>query len=186
LTTKPAGRGTGLGLSTALGTVKQSGGSLTLDSRPGFGTTVSIYLPSLPVEEGAESSSPAELLEHGDESVLLVEDDDSVRLVVREALESAGYRVVTAASPDEALTLASRARRLDLLLTDLVMPGMDGVQLTRYIRSAHPSAKVILTSGYGAGAALADPAGSDDETVFLAKPFSLAELAATVRSVLDS
>jgi two-component system cell cycle sensor histidine kinase/response regulator CckA len=110
--------------------------------------------------------------------VLLVEDDVAVRLVIGEALAASGYRVTAASGPDEALELADDTDRIDLVLSDLVLPGMDGLELTRRVRSRHPEAKVVLTSGRDAGAL-------NGEAAFLPKPFSLGELAATVRAALD-
>jgi nitrogen-specific signal transduction histidine kinase len=178
-TTKPKGSGTGLGLSTALGTVKQSGGSLTIESHLGRGTTIRVYLPALAVQSDAPVADAAPASTRGDESVLLVEDDVAVRLVIGEALAASGYKVTAASCPDEALELSDDTDRIDLVLSDLALPGMDGLELTRRVRSRHPEAKVVLTSGRDGG-------GANGEATFLQKPFSLGELAATVRAALDA
>jgi two-component system, cell cycle sensor histidine kinase and response regulator CckA len=177
--------GTGLGLSVVDGIVRQSGGHLTLESRPGLGTTFKIYLPAVtePVEESSpnRSSAPAQ----GGETVLLVEDEIPVRTVTAQLLETLGYRVLQAGSAEEALLLVQGGQeKIDLLMTDVVMPGMSGRELAGALRTRDPSLKVLFQSGH-----------TDDmmvrhgilhaEVAFLKKPFTLDGMARKVREVLD-
>ena len=149
-TTKERGKGTGLGLSTVFGIVQQSGGTIWLYSEPGRGSTFKIFLPRVagvaaPSAETDRSSS----IPRGTETVLLVEDQDEVRRVARTILERFGYRVVEASDAGEALGLARQEQfAIDLLLTDVVMPGMDGRQLADRVLEARPGLKVLFMSGY--------------------------------------
>jgi CheY-like chemotaxis protein len=183
-TTKAVGEGTGLGLSTVYGIVKQSQGYVFLDSTPGCGTTVEIFLPrvsgvaSRPVPDPV--SEPAALA--GKETILLVEDDDHVRSVTRRVLERSGYAVLEARRADEAmLALELRAGPIHLLLTDLVMPEVGGLELAQQVRERRPEVAVLLMSGYHAEWARLSGPGMH----FLAKPFTVAELLGKVREVLD-
>ncbi len=184
-TTKPQGQGTGLGLATVYGTVKQSGGSLALESEPGRGATLSIYLPELQ-EPALTERRPEEdaAVARGSETIMLVEDEDTVRSLVGEMLSTSGYRVVVAASADDALARSASIPTCDLLVTDVVMPGMNGVELAERFLERHPSSKVILTSGYASEAILGH-GGLAAGATFLHKPFTLAQLAGAVRTVLD-
>jgi len=186
-TTKAPGKGTGLGLSTAYGIVKQSQGFIWVYSEPGQGTTFKIYLPL--VDESAESfQTPSESLEaaRGDELVLLVEDFAPVRAATRLALEQFGYAVVDVASGADALALAADpARRIQILMTDVVMPEMNGRQLAEQFTRLRPQAKVLFVSGYATDAVVRHgvlAAGA----AFLQKPFSPDTLARKVRKVLDA
>jgi CheY-like chemotaxis protein len=175
-TTKP--NGTGLGLATAFGVVTQARGRMTVDSEPGRGTTFRIYLPRSPKalpRAAAISPSP---LPSGGERVLLVEDHALLRNVAARALEEAGYRVVAAANGHEALLVAARMEEIDILVTDMVMPGMPGTVLAEKLAAERPGVPVLFMSGYSDTPAAAD-------THFLAKPFTPATLAAKVREVLD-
>jgi PAS domain S-box-containing protein len=180
-TTKAQGKGTGLGLSTAYGIVKQHGGHITVDSKPGRGSSFVIHLPLFegtmgPVEPAAVRSNP----HRGSETILLVEDDPEVRGLAREILETAGYTVLDASGPHDALELATRHREpIHLLLTDVVMPDMSGPTLARRLLSSRPEMTVLYISGYS-GRALDEP-GAD----LLAKPFPPDALAEAVRARLD-
>jgi PAS domain S-box-containing protein len=185
-TTKASGQGTGLGLSTVYGIVKQSGGSIWIYSEPGRGTTFKIYLPCAEgAPEGlwrAASARPA----RGTETVLLVEDDPSVRALSRRILESYGYSVIETAGAEDALDFARRNDRpIHLLLTDVVMPEMGGAELASRLQSLRPEVRVLYMSGYTDDAVvrlgLVEGKGS-----FLQKPFTPASLAAGVREVLDA
>jgi two-component system, cell cycle sensor histidine kinase and response regulator CckA len=184
-TTKPVGDGTGLGLATVYGTVKQSGGDVTVSSTLGRGTTFRVLLPlaQAPAEERrAGGASPPVA---GTETILLAEDEDVVRALVRELLEARGYAILEAAHPEQALELSrAHAGPLDLLVTDVVMPGMSGRALAEQLESERPGIPVLYTSGYPSGRIGGDGifgAGAN----FIQKPFSAEELAAKVRDILD-
>lgn len=190
-TTKTPGKGTGLGLSQVYGFVKQSNGHVRIDSQPGRGTTVRIYLPrysgAVPAQAAAlQAAAPAESrCEAGNrETVLVVEDEDRVRSMTVEALRALGYTVIAAEGPEHALDLVGDGTRAHLLLTDVVMPGMDGRALAERIKERQPGIKVLFTTGYTRGAApyqgILDGGGS-----MLPKPFTLDQLAAKVRGALD-
>jgi PAS domain S-box-containing protein len=182
-TTKAAGEGTGLGLATSYGIVKQSGGSLSVRSQIGRGSTFTIYLPHT---EGAVP--PARPLQstavmRGTETILLVEDEEAVRRLVERLLVSAGYQVLAAASGSEALAALERHDgSVDLVITDVVMPGMSGPELAKQIARRRPGLKVLFTSGFAS-----DAIGAMGEAAhFIGKPYSIAELARKVREVLES
>ena len=186
-TTKPVGEGTGLGLSQVYGFVKQSGGHVTIDSTVGHGTTIVLYLPRLAgdaptVVEPTASPAPGGAI---DETVLVVEDDDEVRAFSVESLRELGYRVIEAHDGASALRLLERQPRVDLLFTDVVLPGeMTGAQVAARARALRPALRVLFTTGYARSAI--DRAGRLDRGVqLLAKPFAFAALAAKVREVLD-
>jgi PAS domain S-box-containing protein len=180
-TTKEVGKGTGLGLASVYGTVRQSNGFVTVDSEVGHGATFHVFLP-LAVEGAAEATAePLVNVTGGSETVLLVEDEENVRDLAREALELYGYRVISAAAPDEALALGDDVH-YDLLLTDIVMPQMRGSELARRIGELRPGVKTLFMSGYSAGEA---PFGKEQPLPFLPKPFSVDALARAVRDVLD-
>lgn len=187
-TTKEPGKGTGLGLATVYGIVKQSGGHIWVYSEPGKGTTFKIYLPELTAEgeplpaSGALPASSA----GGTETILLVEDESSLRTMVREILAARGYRVIEAENGPRALELAAaQPQPIHLLVTDVVMPGMGGRELSEQVASRHPVMKVLFISGYTDDAVIrrgALRAGS----FFLQKPFSPEAIARKVREVLDT
>jgi PAS domain S-box-containing protein len=189
-TTKEPGRGTGLGLATVYGVVRRAGGSVWVYSEPGRGTVLKVYLPRA---EGAERPggpvprpAPAEeKVPKGAETVLLVEDEQALRVLTRELLESLGYTVLEARDGSEALALiASHEGRIDLLLTDLIMPGIDGEELARHIASGRPDTRILFVSGY-----------SEDDRIrerlpksrvrFLQKPYSASALGTSIRQLLD-
>jgi CheY-like chemotaxis protein len=185
-TTKGPGKGTGLGLSTVYGIVKQSGGHIDVESQLGKGTTVRIFLP---LHQGT-SSPPCsderaiDVPTRASETILLVEDEVSVRRLVERVLRPLGYTVLVASSGMEALALAEdHVGVIDLLLTDLVLPGMDGCELTKRLVSARPKLKVMYMSGYSAEVGLR--LGTDGApAAFIEKPFTLAEFLRRVRGVL--
>ncbi len=186
-TTKPPGRGTGLGLSQVYGFVKQSGGHVKIYSEVGQGTTVKLYLPRLtapdrPIEEALETPAP----EGGsDETILVLEDDDDVRTNSVEILRELGYRVVEAHDGPSALRLLERQAHVDLLFTDVVLPGgMTGAQVAAKARELRPGLKVLFTTGYARNAIIHQ--GRLDKGVrLITKPFASADLAVRVRDVLD-
>ena len=186
-TTKPRGKGTGLGLATVYGTVKQSNGTVFMESRPGKGTKAKIYLPRVapPIEE-EKPSATVSTASIGSGTILLVEDEVSVRRFVARVLEGLGYSVLTAGTSAEALQLAEKGDGpIDLLLTDVVLPGgMNGDKLAHELTASHPGLPVLFVSGYPQDAIV--HAGRLDEGVnFLEKPFTSQALAAAVRSLLE-
>jgi two-component system, cell cycle sensor histidine kinase and response regulator CckA len=186
-TTKDPGAGTGLGLATVFGVVKQSGGSIYVYSEEGRGTTFKIYLPAAAPDRLEPAAGPAGgAAEHGSETIVLVEDDDSVRDLVRAMLESKGYRVLAAAGAGEAERLcAERPGEVDLLLTDVVMPEANGRVLAERLAAASPSIRVLFMSGYSDEAVYRHGEISPD-AAFIEKPFSDRALARKVREVLDA
>ncbi len=184
-TTKEKGKGTGLGLSTVYGIIKQSGGYVFVQSEPGRGTALTIYLPRVDEPTEALTSPPATLTASGgSETILLVEDEDSVRQLVRETLETRGYRVLEAANGDSALAIAAaHSDPIHLVITDIVMPGLSGHELVQQILPARPTAKVLYLSGY-AEDAIASSSNLDGPKAFLQKPFTLQNLSRKVREVL--
>jgi CheY-like chemotaxis protein len=186
-TTKPTGQGTGLGLSTVYGFVKQCGGYVTVQSTRGAGTAIELLLPRAPVPDSPAPVTPPSLLPEaarpGRETVLVVEDEDGVRALTIASLERHGYRVLKAASGEEALKVAEDFREpIDLLLTDVVMPGMKGPDLAKRLKLLRPTMRVLLMSGYAA-----DVVTSADlkDSPLLPKPFSPASLTRAVRAALD-
>ena len=184
-TTKGAGKGTGLGLSTVYGIVKQSGGHISVESAIGRGTAFRVYLPRVfDAEETIPSLAPARPLT-GIETVLLVEDEQGLRVLARRILETHGYAVLEASGGESALRL-SRSHRgpIHLLLTDAVMPGMGGSDLARQITSERPATRVLYMSGY-TDDAVVRYGHLDTDTAFIQKPFASQALAQKVREVLD-
>ncbi len=185
-TTKPEGKGTGLGLPTVYGIVKQNHGFISIYSEPGQGTTVRIYLPRHQGEEARpEEPHPALSPGRGQETVLLVEDNLAVQRLARKLLERLGYEVLAASTPDQGLALMDEhGPRVRLLITDLVMPQMNGVELADRVAARWPNVKTLFMSGYaGPVASVRDvvPRGS----AFLQKPFNLETLARQVREALQ-
>lgn len=184
-TTKEVGKGTGLGLSTVFGIVKQNGGFINVYSEPGQGTTFKIYLPRIQQEtpDAEAAQEPAIRLE-GTETVLIVEDEEIVLGLAKQILDHYGYRVLAANRPGEALELArAHKERIDLLVTDVVMPEMNGKQLEHLIAEIHPEIRVLFMSGYTSN--VIQQKGILDEGVhFIQKPFSVKGFAEKVRTVL--
>jgi len=198
--TKDVGAGTGLGLSTVYGIIHQSGGFIFVDSAPGEGTTFSIYLPEYVDEEGADlrdaageqpapgekSMPPAVPDLTGNGVVLLVEDEDAVRAFATRALRNKGYTVLEADNGEGALDVINGTdQKIDLIVSDVIMPGMDGNTLVSLVRQEIPDVKVILMSGY-AEDVFRDEIGRDDSLHFLGKPFTLKDLAGKVKDVLET
>uniref|UniRef100_Q01NK6 histidine kinase n=1 Tax=Solibacter usitatus (strain Ellin6076) TaxID=234267 RepID=Q01NK6_SOLUE len=185
-TTKEQGKGTGLGLSIVYGIIKQSGGEILVYSEPGHGTAFKIYLP---VATAIRETLAPEMEERdvipAAETVLLVEDEPQVRSLTRTMLTSRGYRVLEAASVSDALKIvAEQDRPIDLLLTDIVMPGMNGMDLAREAAAARPALRVLFMSGYTEGGVI-DRGVLDSETPFIQKPFTLSALDRKIREVLS-
>jgi two-component system, cell cycle sensor histidine kinase and response regulator CckA len=174
-TTKKRGQGTGLGLSTVYGTVRDAGGDVSISSAPGAGTTIRIELPSAN-ESAAEEKESEQLHRRGDATVLVVEDDDDVRNLVERMLSRSGYHVLEANSPAKALRIAGAIDTpIDVLLADVVMPGMSGVELAEHIRRVRPMIPVLLMSGYTSDSL---PSGVvlPPRTSLIRKPFTAATL----------
>jgi PAS domain S-box-containing protein len=186
-TTKENGKGTGLGLSTVYGIIKQTGGYVFAQSEVGHGTTFRIYLPR--VEDAAEPAHAIQTASRaleGTETILLVEDEESVRQLVAETLASRGYKVMEAENGEEALKLAGSSREtIHLMITDVVMPGMSGRDLAREVLKSRPQTKVLFLSGYSEDAVLHQGV-LEPETAFLQKPFTLQYLARKVRELLGA
>ncbi len=185
-TTKPRGQGTGLGLATVYGIVQQSGGGIEVASVPGNGTTFVLYFPIAAGEQQAEPllAPRRATWSRGEGTVLLAEDDDAVRAIARETLERAGYRVLAAADGSAALALASQHEgAIDLLLTDVIMPGMNGRELAATLTRRRPEIRVLFASGYTDNVLAGQDALAPGVTL-LDKPFTPAELEAKVREVL--
>jgi CheY-like chemotaxis protein len=184
-TTKAPGKGTGLGLATAYGIVKQSGGAISVYSEPGQGTTVKIYLPSAAAKPAAEAieQAPASA-QRGNETILVLEDEARVRKLICEVLAGRGYHVLEAVRGEEAIRLAREHKgRIHLLLADVVMPEMSGPQALEQIRARHPNMKVLFMSGY-TDEAMVHHGILDSGVPFLQKPFLPETLARKVREVL--
>ena len=186
-TTKAEGKGTGLGLATVFGIVEQSRARIKVSSRLGTGTTIKIYFPVVQGAPAVAAPPPeAGTPPRGSETILLVEDADSLRVIVREVLEDAGYRVIDSADPEEALLrISALAAPIHLLLTDVVMPRMSGPDLSRAVRIARPEVKVLFMSGY-TGDAMDLHGVLAEGTQFIQKPFTPAALATKVRAALDA
>jgi PAS domain S-box-containing protein len=186
-TTKGVGRGTGLGLSTVFGIVQQSGGFIHVTSRVGVGSSFRISLPR--VDQHIASSTkkiPSATAAIGDERVLLVEDDPHVRRAAKRALQRRGYSVIEAANGEEAIArYRGREEEFDLVVTDIVMPGLDGVEVAARLREEDARVRILYMSGYSEHTALRDGETCAGDP-FLQKPFSADELASAVRGALDS
>ncbi len=187
-TTKGVGRGTGLGLSQVFGFIKQSNGHVKIYSEIGQGTTIKLYLPRIVGEEAVMATAAGRgdvPLAKADEIILVVEDEPRVRHMSVDALRDLGYTVIQAADGNQALEQIVIQPRIDLLFTDIVMPGMTGRQLADRAIAERPGLKVLYTTGYTRNAIVHN--GIVDYGVsFLAKPFSIEGLARKVREVLDS
>jgi two-component system, cell cycle sensor histidine kinase and response regulator CckA len=183
-TTKPAGKGTGLGLAVVHGIVEQSGGRIAVDSRPGHGADFAIELPAAEDGRPRRVTSRHSVVGGGHEAVLVVEDDDQVRRMSVRGLRRSGYHVEQAANADEALRLLLN-QRFDLLITDVVMPGMNGRELADAVRRSQPAIKVLYTSGYTDDAVIRRGVVRD-EVEFLPKPYTALALLGKVRGMLDA
>jgi two-component system, cell cycle sensor histidine kinase and response regulator CckA len=184
-TTKESGHGTGLGLPTVYGIVLQSGGHIVAESVPGVGTTMRVYLPRADAPAASAEAKAAARAAAGHETLLLVEDEEVVRTLMRESLEDVGYSVIEAADGNAALlAFRDQGSPIDLLVTDLVLPGMNGAELARQLRAIAPGLKTLYVSGYPG------PAGQRQLTLepnaaFLQKPFTRQVLTEKVRQAID-
>jgi PAS domain S-box-containing protein len=189
-TTKEAAKGTGLGLSTVYGIVSQSGGDIAVFSQPGRGTTFEIFFPHLDAPPGGDVRTTTTTvpgrreIPTGTETVLIVEDEAAVRLLAQRILKAAGYTVLTAADAVAALTLLAGGGVVNLLVTDVVLPGMSGRDLADRVSRARPEVKILFTSGYTDDAILRHGV-LDREVAFLGKPYTVDQLTRKVRDVLD-
>jgi CheY-like chemotaxis protein len=182
-TTKEVGKGSGLGLATAYGIVSQSGGRISVESKLGVGTSFDVHLPWSRLDLSSTPDEQDGLVSGGCERILLVEDEPGVREITSRMLEQNGYEVIVAAEPKQAIEFASQGD-FDLLVTDLVLPDMDGRRLAAELCSQKPDLPVVFVSGYprdGLG-----EGDLDQEIRFLQKPYSADDLSRTVRGALDS
>ena len=185
-TTKDIGEGTGLGLATVYGIIRQSGGFVTVSNEPSGGASFTVYLPRVEEPSAAEAPPAQELLpRQGSECVLLVEDEQTVRVLVGRMLRAQGYEVVEAEHGAAALAYADALDRIDVVVTDVVMPQMDGRELVERLRETNPGLRALYTSGYTEGA-IADEAARDARSEFLQKPFGVAELTDKIRLLVDA
>ncbi|MGH9492725.1 MAG: ATP-binding protein [Terriglobales bacterium] len=179
-TTKPSGEGTGLGLWTVYSIVRQAGGGIEVTSKPGQGTSMRILLPQ---SEASQLPAPALAAREGQATILLVEDEDAVRRSLAETLEHSGYRVLAARHGQEALELSQKFEgEVDLLITDLVLPGLCGREVAEQLRKQRPALRVLYISGY----ADAERTGSIEARLFCRKPFSDGTLAEKIRELLQA
>ena len=185
-TTKGPGQGTGLGLSTVYGIVKQSDGYIVVFSEPDKGTTFKLYFPRRDEEAihpQIEDTAQADSV-RGSETILVVEDDDSLRKLTVRFLEGAGYRVLQAGNAQSAIDLVEGfTKSVDLLLTDMIMPAMSGIELSRRLKASQPNLKVLLMSGY-AGEYTARYGTPEPRTPLVEKPFTRRELLSKISAVL--
>lgn len=184
-TTKGPNQGSGLGLAMCYGIIKQHKGHIAIYSESGHGTTIKIYLPRQQAAVEAPATQQISTSPHGSESILFVEDDEQVRTVVFQMLSKLGYRVISASSGAEALALAHSylPGKIDMLITDLVMPGMSGRELSAQIRLSDPQIKILFISGYSESI-LSNQQSLGGDVALLSKPFSAADLANKIRSLL--
>jgi two-component system, cell cycle sensor histidine kinase and response regulator CckA len=184
-TTKELGKGTGLGLSIVYGIVKQNGGEIIVYSEPGHGTTFKIYLPTVATPAEFDTTALTPQAGGRGETVLVCEDEQSIRDLVDRMLVRQGYRAIVAATPEEANRVARENGAIDVLLTDIVMPRVSGFELAREIEAIRPGVKTLYMSGY-ADAHLSNGMQLDENTPFLQKPFTAGALDRCLRQLLDA
>ena len=185
-TTKPIGQGTGLGLSMIYGFMQQSKGFVDVQSTPGSGTTISLYVPvAAPSSEPVSSSREAQAAKGEGQSILVVEDDDQVRLLVSFLLEELGYEVTSAQDATGAMSHITSLNDVDLLITDVGLPGMNGRQLAELFREEHPATPVLFMTGYAESAAVRSRFLGHNMSM-IAKPFALDDFSRAVRDALAS
>jgi CheY-like chemotaxis protein len=183
-TTKEMGKGSGLGLSTVYGIVKQSGGNVWVYSEPARGTTFKVYVPEAPASARPSAVAAREQLVRGEGQLLLVEDEPGVRAIARQILQRCGYHVTVASDGADALVKYQRETgQFDLVITDVVMPGMTGSELIARLRADRPDLRVLYTSGYTEDAVIHHGVAAGAH--FIAKPFTPSALARKVRQVLE-
>jgi CheY-like chemotaxis protein len=184
-TTKPLGQGTGLGLSMVYGFARQSGGTVIIHSQVGVGTSVELYLPTTEVRAPVQLE-PVSCTPHGDgERVLVVEDDPAVRMLVREVLQELRYQPMEFADPLEAVPYLASDARIDLMISDVGLPGMNGRELAETARAHRPDMPILFITGYAENAAIRAGFLSSNMAM-VTKPFSLDELAAKVSQMIVS
>jgi len=185
-TTKPAGEGTGLGLATVFGIVEQSGGRIEVETEPGGGTTFEIYLPRVDAEVDSQPPRPVQRPHGGDETILVVEDEEMVLRLAKTSLERQGYSVLAASSPGDALAMAHEHEgAIDLLFTDVIMPRMNGRNLAATLAEQRPAMRILYASGHTQDV-VAQHGVSGGGIGFLAKPYTPDTLSARVRELLDT
>jgi len=183
-TTKEVGKGTGLGLATVYGIIKQNGGFINVYSEVGFGSTFKIYIPRAAAEGAAPQRTEQAPIAFGSGTILLVEDDAMVRTMTTQMLEALGYSVLVAEGPQDALSLCERRETsVDLLMTDVIMPEMNGKELKRRIEAVRPGIRTLLMSGYTSDV-IAHHGVLDEGIHFIQKPFNIEELARKVQDAI--
>ena len=183
-TTKSRGHGTGLGLSSVYGIVKQHQGYIWCYSEPGLGTTFKVYFPAI-TDKMEESVAEAEPEVAAKETVLIAEDNENVRLIISEILEKTGYQVIISDDAEHAAQLGRITSHIDLLVTDVVMPGLNGPELYEKVITYHPNLKVLYVSGYTDGI-ISEHGVISGKVQLLKKPFNSTELRKKIREVLES